>query len=312
MQEESKDMDRGQPCPEEERSGYGEDFYLNYGEKSLDPLWSFQKVLDYIDGSLRKKNLLTEVRRRSVFERADDMGQYTLFCDFCGRPLTGVSMEKMSDGRIRCESCASSQIENSEEFMKLVEYVRLKFESSFETDLPYGIHALLEADPNGTYKDRLLFPASSKPLQKRIGAVLKRDGAYVMVTESGISRLAAIFSLVGEYTQVWISDHWNQEQLEMICRDLSPDHPVRLEYAMIRGMSLWAAVEYMYRTGETSFAKEAEEQMLKDHSPDGLAFRLFTEAYPLNFKKAKKPRHPFHQNVPIDLRKLNLLIEQVQ
>ena len=40
-------------------------------------------------------------------------------CDFCGLPLSGVSYERLNDGRVRCNDCSSSAIAKPDDFREL-------------------------------------------------------------------------------------------------------------------------------------------------------------------------------------------------
>ena len=106
-------------------------------------------------------------------------------CDFCGKPLSGVSYEKISDGRIRCNECSTSAIDSAEEFVELFTNIKATMESFFDIEYKVALTAKM-TDAKTVYEGGCVL----KPSTMRLRGLGFAKKEYSILMENASPRLA--------------------------------------------------------------------------------------------------------------------------
>lgn len=301
----SDEKEKGEEASEQQ-SRLGKTFYLNYGQESLHPDLSPGSVLDFLNQALPASNRLTSARTKKALSRRPDT-DYTKVCSYCALPLSEASYERMEDGSIRCEACARTGVESTEELSSLYLQKRREFESLFATRLPDGIHIRMTSEvPEGT--GRMVPAPLEDPVHHQpLGVAVSGEDGYTIWLRPGISRLAVMYVMICLFTSLWQQEHWDLDQLTRLAKEeQNPD----LFEAVTQGMSEWAAMQVMLVNGEKSFARQNRERMMTQASPGAAGFEMMEKTYPLIEFSRQLPRHPFHERVPLDLKRMAARLSQ--
>lgn len=258
-----------------EKSRYQEECYLKFGFEEIDGRIKLEEVMKYLTVRGFSNNSMTKARKRNVTQDTLIDFEAVNHCDFCGMPLTGVSFEKLSDGRIRCNDCSHTAITSVEEFKKIF-YQTLQMMEGF-----YGIAykvpiSVATADAHKIAKGYgSVYTPSTDVAARVLGYASKRNGVFSLYVENGSPRLATIETMAHELTHIWQYINWNESEI----KKAYPEPEQR--DIVYEGMSMWATVQYFYLMGEESYAilKEAEYERRQDIY--GIGFRMYREKYPL-------------------------------
>lgn len=101
------------------KTRYQRECYLKYGFEEIDGRIQVEDVRKYLRVRGWSNNSLTLARKRDVFIKTHLDTDSENCCDFCGLPLSGVSFDRLNDGRVRCNDCSSSAISTIDEFKEL-------------------------------------------------------------------------------------------------------------------------------------------------------------------------------------------------
>jgi len=258
-----------------EKSRYQEECYLKFGFEEIDGRIKLEEVMKYLTLRGFSNNSMTKARKRNVTQDTLIDFEAVNHCDFCGMPLTGVSFEKLSDGRIRCNDCSQTAITSVEEFKKIF-YQTLQMMEGF-----YGISYkvpinVATADANKIAKGYgSVYTPTTGVAARVLGYASRRNGVFSLYVENGSPRLATIETMAHELTHIWQYINWNEAEI----KKAYPEPEQR--DIVYEGMSMWATVQYFYLMGEESYAilKEAEYERRQDIY--GIGFRMYREKYPL-------------------------------
>ena len=258
-----------------EQSRYQEECYLKYGFEDIDERIRIEEVRQFLTLRGFNNNAYTKARRR---ETQTDTGidfDAVNHCDFCGMPLSGVSYEKLNDGRVQCNECRASAISSVEEFKKLF-YQTLPMMENF-----YGIEyrtpiTVRTMDAGKIAKGFGSVYTPSTDVAPRVVGFARRDGGvFSLNVENGSPRLATIDTMVHEMTHIWQYINWNDAEIRRA-------YPEKWKQDIVyEGMAMWASVQYLYLIGEVSYAQQQE--LLTNAREDiyGVGFRMYCERYPL-------------------------------
>ena len=256
------------------KSRYQRECYLKYGFEDIDARIRAEDVRNYLRLRGFTNNMMTKSRLRSEAPKTRIDLEVTNHCDFCGMPLTGVSYERINDGRIRCCDCSSSAIETLEEarelFYKVRELVGCLF--GIELKVPIGVKivdAHVIARGWGS-----VFKPSTAFAPRVLGYASKRGGSYFLFMENGSPRLAFLDTMVHELTHIWQFVNWDSKEIEKLYGNGSNRDIV------YEGMAMWASVQYLYQIGETAYAELQESSIETRQDVYGVGFCLYREKYP--------------------------------
>jgi len=253
---------------------YQKECYLKYGFETIDARIRVEEVRDYLRSRGFSDNALARSRRQALAPmRMLDL-EATNHCDFCGLPLSGISYEKMADGRIRCRDCATSAIETVEEARELFFKVSELLSSFFGIQFNVAIGIKMTDARTIARAWGRVFRPSTEVTSRVLGYASRQKGSYFVCVENGSPRLVFLDTLVHELTHVWQYINWNDKEIAQLYgtgrnRDL-----------VYEGMASWAAIQYMYFIGETSYAEAQEALITSGDDVYGEGLRMYMERYP--------------------------------
>ena len=258
-----------------EKTRYQEECYIKYGFEEIDSRIRIEKLRSYLRFRGFTNNNLTKSRLRSVAEKTFIDLDAVNTCDFCAIPLTGINYDRLSDGRVRCQDCATSAVvtvaEAREIYYKVLDLLDCFF--GITINVPIGIK-FVDARKVAAGVGRIFTPSSGVS-PRVLGYAAKMKGNYFLCMENGSPRLAFIDTLVHELTHIWQFVNWNDKEISSLYGSGSNRDIV------YEGMATWAAIQYMYLIGESSYAMSQEHKYEEDESVYGIGFQIFREKYPL-------------------------------
>ena len=282
------------------KTRYQIECYLKFGFEDIDGRLRIEDVQRYLRLRGCSDNALTQARVRKVFDKTLLDFEATNHCDFCGLPLSGVSYDRLNDGRVRCNDCSASAIANSEE-LKRIFYRILEMMEMF-----YGInfHAPINvrmADARTVAKGAGYVFRPSKGVAARVlGYAQKKGGKYSLLIENGSPRLAAMNVMVHEMTHIWQYLNWKDTQITAAYGMGKPACTAAARDIVYEGMAMWSSIQYLYQIGETSFAMQQEAQANARKDLYGVGFRIYCEQYPLIKDLSLIKYSPFTSFPPVD------------
>lgn len=257
------------------KSRYQEECFLKFGFSEMDQRIELEEARQYLTIRGFSNNALAKARHRDGLEPNIIDLTAVNHCDFCGLPLSGVSYQKLSDGRIRCNDCGSTAINSVEEFKKIF-YQILEMMQNF-----YGIE----------YKSPIIVKtADAKTIAQRTGSVYMpttevaarilgyaqgKGKIFNLMIENGSPRLATIETMVHEMTHIWQYLNWND-------KDIKAQYPEPWKQDVVyEGMAVWAAIQYLYLIGETSYAVQLELLQSSREDVYGSGFKMYASKFPI-------------------------------
>ena len=276
-----------------EKTRYQNECFMKYGFDEIDGRLKLEEVKQYLVVHGFYDNDFTKARKR---EKLEDNGldlNVENHCDFCGMPLSGVSYEKLDDGRVRCGNCSATAITSLEDFTKLFSQTSQMMESFYEINYNVAI-AVRMVDANKIARGYgSVFTPSTAPVARVVGYAERKRNKYQINIENGSPRLATIETTVHELTHIWQYINWKKADIDKLYdtkwkRDL-----------VYEGMAIWASIQYLYMIGEESYASQREQIYMADDSAYGEGFKLYNEKYPLKKDHSILKHTPFKLYPPL-------------
>ena len=263
------------------KSRYQRECFLKFGFEEIDGRIQVDAVRKYLRVRGWSNNSLTLARKREVLARTKMDLNAVNHCDFCGLPLSGVSYERLNDGRVRCNDCSSNAIAKSDDFRELFYRTLGMMEDFFEIRYRVPIRVKM-ADARTVAKGAgMIFKSSTGVAPRALGFAQRKNGKYSLLVENGSPRLATIDTIVHEMTHIWQYLNWDDTQIMSIygmndasCSGIARD-------IVYEGMAMWASIQYLYQIGETFYAMQQETLAETRQDVYGIGFRLYQEQYPL-------------------------------
>lgn len=303
---------------EEEKTPFDTTAYLRFGKDQLPDYLRPGKLREFLEANGYAGNPLTKARKapQTVFkdlEMTDEKGQPILAssCDFCGQRINGVSYQQLADGRIRCNECASTAIENLEEFKLLFEQC-IQLMQDF-----YQVTFQVSLDIRTTDSDEIARRTGMKGAEgmgkkvRVLGFAQSQNGKHTVVIENGSPRLASIDTIVHEMTHIWQSISWNEAEFERLYHMGNKKKNALARLLVREGMAIWSALQFLYLIGETSYASRQEALMENRKDEYGLGFLLFREQFPLIRTTDFLYRTPFTVFPPIPPETIRQIVNQI-
>ena len=293
------------------KTRYQKEAFLKYGFEEIDDRIKIRELRDYLRVHGWTNNSLTLARKRDAFAwSAIDLDTEDQ-CDFCGQPLSGVSYEKLNDGRIRCNDCSATAITSVEEFREIfrrcLEWMEGFYDIKFR--IPVNIK-MTDAKEIAKGSGRIFKP--TKGFTARVlGFAQKKGKKYSILIENGSPRLATIDTLVHEMTHIWQYINWNEDIVLSMYKMNRRECTEKARLVIYEGMAMWAAIQCLYLIGETYYASVAEAEAMGRTDVYGIGFRLYCEQYPL-IKDSSMPRYtPFKSFPPLEPEDVYVALKKV-
>lgn len=268
------DLDLLLPIPP---TRYQKECFLKFGfaniDEGIDERLCIEKVKDYLAVRGWGNNDLTKARKRTEGERTFFDTEAENCCDFCGIPLSGVSYERLADGRTRCNECSISAINDVVSFRDLYKKTQVIMENTY--DINFKVSVMVRTTDARTIAKRTgqVFKPSTGFSARVLGFAQRKGNRYTLYVENGSPRLASINTITHELTHIWQYLNWNEHEIYRIYgRGTNRD-------IVYEGMAMWAAIQYLYVIGETDFAEQQEHIASRRKDIYGVGFNLYREKY---------------------------------
>lgn len=263
------------------KSRYQEACYLKFGFDEIDGRLKIEDVRNYLRVRGFSNNTLTKARKRDVLDKSLLDFDAVNCCDFCGVPLSGVSYERLNDGRIRCNNCSASAITTVDEFQGIFYRVLEMMEMFFGVSIHVPISVKM-ADARAIAKGAgYVFRPSTQIASRVLGYAQRLHGRYSLIIENGSPRVATIDTMIHELTHIWQYLNWNDRQIRRIFAMNQSSCTKRAIDIVYEGMATWASIQCLYQIGETYYAAQQEALVRKRQDVYGVGYRLFSEQYPI-------------------------------
>lgn len=258
-----------------EKTRYQKECYLKFGFEEIDGRLRIEDLHRYLRVRGCGNSALTQARKRAAMEQTELDLETANHCDFCQAPLSGVSYERLNDGRIRCNDCSASAITTVEDFQELFYRVLDMMEGFYNIRYQVPIRVGMTDARTVARGAGQIFRPSTAVAARVLGFAQRKGGHYSLLIENGSPRLAAIDTIVHEMTHIWQYLNWNDGEIRRLYGE---DRNREIVY---EGMAAWAAVQFLYQMGETFYAERQERLLAARDDVYGEGFRLYREKYPL-------------------------------
>ena len=273
---------------------------------------SLESVLNYLSMHGWSNNDLTKARKRLSLEtgRLDLNAENT--CDFCGVPLSGVSYDRLNDGRIRCNDCSMTAINQLSEFQELFRRSLTMLEDTYNIQIRVAI-AVRTTDAKAIAKHvGMVFRPSSQFDSRVLGFAQKKQGRYTLMIENGSPRLAAIDTITHELTHIWQYLNWDDKNIRQIYSQANKQWSNVARDMVYEGMAMWSAIQMLYVMGEIHYASQQERLTESRKDVYGIGFRLYRRTYDLERNGEIPELTPFHTYPPLDPDEVRELFQGMQ
>lgn len=275
------------------KSRYQRECFLKFGFEEIDGRIQVDAVRKYLRVRGWSNNSLTLARKREVLARTKIDLKTVNHCDFCGLPLSGVSYERLNDGRVRCNDCSSNAISTPDDFRELF-YRTLRMMEDFFVIRYHVPISVKMSDARTVAKGAgMIFRPSAGVAARIVGFAQRQNGKYSLLIENGSPRLATIDTIVHEMTHIWQYLNWDDKQIMHIYGMRNASCNAIARDIIYEGMAMWASIQYLYEIGETYYAVQQEAYAEMRQDIYGIGFRLYREQYPLVKESSLLKDSPF-------------------
>lgn len=256
-------------------SRYQKECYLKFGFNEIIGKLELETVSQYLTVRGLSNGALAKARLREPIKADFIDTEAVNHCDFCGKPLTGVSYEKLTDGRVRCYECSVSAIETVDEYKEIFEQTKVMMETIYNITIAESIDIQVTDAKEVARMSGSVFRPSTGYAVRTVGFARRRRKKYSLVMENGSPRLAAVLTITHELTHIWQYLNWDKKEIEDL---YGSDENVDMVY---EGMAVWASIQQLYAMGETAYADL--QDYIHENRDDvyGKGYRLYKEKYGL-------------------------------
>ena len=267
--------------------------FLRLGFDEIDSRFDLEGLQEYMNKHGWCDNDLTRSRKRDSDDLPKSNIEAVAVCDFCQKRLTGVSFERLQDGRIRCNECSRTSIRSVEEFRTLAERTEAMMGNVFNVSFKKPIDITTADAVTLGRMSGCIFRPSGDFAARVLGYAQKKGTKLSIVIENGSPRLASLETFAHEMTHIW--QYLNWDETEMVKRYGNQKNRL----IVYEGMAVWASIQLMYAIGETEYARQKEWQFANRDDEYGDGFRLYCEKYGL-IRNGDAPLHtPFNTFPPL-------------
>lgn len=281
-------------------SQYQRECFLKFGFEDMDSRLRVKETVAFLRARGLGDSDFTKARKRQQYtqeEQARHQGRAVNRCDFCRCPITGVSYERLTDGRIRCNDCAASAITTEEEFRDLFRQTVDMMQALYHIDFDMPIQVLMTDANNVARGTGRLFVPSQEYASRVVGFARYADEQFGLVVENGAPRIACIATVAHEMTHIWQYRNWGATQRMALIKEYGAGR----QTLIMEGMAMWAEIQLLYSMGETYQARVEEAETLEREDIYGVGFRLFCNEYPLVRDGGVVGRSPFLTFPPLEI-----------
>lgn len=283
-----------------EPTKYQKECFIKFGFDDVDANFAINDLKSYLNARGCSNGTLKKARTQSKVEETELDMESSVVCDFCQLPLSGVSYDKLSDGRIRCNECSSTAIESEEEFKEHYAQVKMMLGNIYGIEIRNPVFAKMTSATEIAKMTGSVFVSTDDFDPRTLGFAQNVQGRFFIYVENGAPRLAAIDTLVHEMTHIWQYINWNDAEIRRIYAQPDPQYNELARLVVYEGMAMWTSIQYLYVLGESSYAHKRE--LIAERRMDcyGYGFRLYRDRYRI-VKDGGKPKYiPFNGVPPID------------
>lgn len=291
-------------------SRYQKECFLKFGFDEIDSRLSIEDVRSYLTVRGWSNNEITKARKRTAIEDTQLDLTAENHCDFCGLPLSGVSYDRLADGRTRCFDCSMTSINKVEDFKKLFIKTEVMLESTLNVQIPVNIAVRTTDAKTIAQHTGQVFTPSTKFAARVLGFAQRKNGRYSLFIENGSPRLAAIDTTAHELTHIWQYLNWKDSSVVSIYRQRHPALTKVARDIVYEGMAMWTAIQILYSMGETSYARQQELLAESRNDVYGLGFKLYRDRFSFD-RTGDAPVHtPFASFPSLDPAEVKKVIEE--
>jgi len=260
---------------------YVNHYYLLFGYSELLDCLEIESTYQYlVNLNLENNNLY--ITRKNIedvdeIEKEYDPTRTDIhFCDFCGKELTDIYYDVLSDGRERCAECRQTAVRSIDEFKRIYYMVLQNYEAYFDVKIKASIK-LEMVDTKVLHKKlgKNFIPTSNSDPRVLGIAIKHRDGKFTIYVENGAPRNAFVSTLVHEITHIWQYTHWEE-------KNLLKNYGEDLLLPLYEGMAKWVEIQYMILIGEKAYAKREEIVTRSRKDEYGKGFLYYISKYPFS------------------------------
>lgn len=262
------------------KSRYQKECYLKFGFEEIDGRIQVEELRQYLRVRGWSNNALTHARTRAVMAKQFLDVNAENICDFCGLPLSGVSYDRLNDGRVRCNNCSASAITTVNDFKELFHHCLDLMQDFYSIKYRVPIAVRVTNAREVAKGAGMVFKPSTGFAARVLGFAQRKHGKYRLVVENGSPRLAAIDTIVHEMTHIWQYLNWDDSQIISIYGMNSMSCTLKARDIVYEGMAMWASIQYLYSIGESYYAAQQEAMIEAKSDIYGIGFRLYRERYP--------------------------------
>lgn len=281
-------------------SRYQKECFLKFGFEEIDSRLAIEDVNSYLIARGWGNSALKKARKRTEFENTQLDIDVENHCDFCGLPLSGVSYEKLIDGRTRCNDCSMSAINSVSELKILFN----RTETLMEIVFNIGIHvpiAVKTTDARTIAKhSSQIFVPSTQVAARVLGFAQRKNGRYSLFLENGSPRLCAVDTITHELTHIWQYINWDDEKINKLYAMGNPSCSGIVKDIVYEGMAMWASIQMLYTMGETFFAQKQEALAMNRVDVYGIGFLMYRERYGMERSGDNPQISPFNTFPPLE------------
>lgn len=267
--------------------------FLLYGYDEIDTVLQLDGLRVYLNQQGFDDNELMHIRKGIEKPQADNRQGTEQICDFCQKPLGGVSYDVLNDGRVRCSTCSASAIETVGQFRALYKRILPTMEAFYNVRINVPVRVRMTDAKTIAKKSDSIYEPSTRFDPRTLGFASYGKDGYALYVENGSPRLATIETVSHELTHIWQFRNWDRNaMIAQYGKGLALD-------IVYEGMAMWASIQFLYLIGETDFARAKEEQTLRRDDAYGKGFELYCKKYPLSRTSTVPARTPFHSDKPL-------------
>jgi len=282
------------------KTRYQRECYLKYGFEEIDGRIRVEDVRRYLRVRGWSNNALTLARKRNVLVKTLLDTDTENCCDFCGLPLSGVSYDRLNDGRVRCNDCTSSAVSTLEEFQELFYRCLELMEDFYSVRFKVPIRVRSTDAKEVAKRAGMVFRPSTGYAARVLGFAQRQHGRYSLVIENGSPRLATISTTVHELTHIWQYLNWSDKEFAQAYGMNAKACTGKARDIVYEGMAMWAEIQYLYQIGETHYATQQEAMAASRQDVYGMGFRIFRDHYPLVKDSSMLKVTPFRSFPPVE------------
>lgn len=295
-----------------EPTRYQKECFLKFGFDDIDGRLTLKEVHEYLTMHGWGDNDLTKARKRMRFETGQMDLDAENTCDFCGIPLSGVSYDRLIDGRVRCNDCSMTAINQLGEFQELFRRSLNMLEDTYNIQIKVGIEVKTTDAKTIAKHAGMVFRPSTQFASRVLGFAQKKQGKYTLMIENGSPRLAAVDTVTHELTHIWQYLNWNDKQVLQVYQQNKKEWTALARDIVYEGMAMWSAIQMLYVMGETYYA--SQQEMLTEARTDvyGIGFRLYRRSYDLERNGEIPTVTPFQSFPPLEPEEIRELFQGME